>query len=81
VLQLLVNPAIGIGCGHVKYMIMYPADYGITSADLVTNSILALWQLKWGELRSAMITLYLAAQNMKKIDIFYADLHFVQILY
>ncbi len=72
-LQLLVNPAVGIGCGHVKYMMMYPADYGITSADLVTNSILALWQLKWGELRSAMImiTLYLAAQNMGgEIDIF-----------
>ena len=28
--QLLTDPAVGIGCGHVKYMAQLPVTYGIT---------------------------------------------------
>ena len=31
-LQLLTNPAVGIGCGHVKYMAQNYASYGITES-------------------------------------------------
>jgi hypothetical protein len=49
-LKVLTMPK-AIGCGHVKYMMEQPADYGITSSDLVRNTLLALWELKWGDLR------------------------------
>jgi len=51
ILRLLSDPKHGMGCGHVKYMAQYPADYGITNGTFVTNTVRALWELKWGELR------------------------------